>query len=138
MLKVSASLCVLTLIAFAGAAIAAQPVLSNGVQIREIQGKATKIRKPAKVDIGPEETTADKHLTPKATYHPTKHTYKGAWFANQPSLEAGEAAIAEDLHKQRCHGHPISNVTFVLSNVTHENDVFVQLYGAEVRGSYEC
>ena len=69
------------------------------------------------------------------------HTFSGAWFADEGSVQDGENAIETDLWQGVCGGgnHQLTNMHFNPYTYTHTNFVFWQDYSASgISGSFTC
>jgi hypothetical protein len=75
------------------------------------------------------------------TWQQVRHTFSGAWFANEGSVQDGENAIETDLWQNVCGGgnHQLTNMQFNSFTYTHTNFVFWQDYSATgISGSFTC
>lgn len=75
------------------------------------------------------------------TWESDTHTFSGAWFANEGSLQDGENAIENDLWQTVCGGgnHVLTNMHFNSFTYTHTDFFFWQDYSASgISGSFTC
>ena len=75
------------------------------------------------------------------TWESVTHTFSGAWFANEGSVQDGENAIQGDYWQSTCGGgnHQLTNMHFNSFTYTHTNFGFWQDYSASgLSGSFTC
>jgi hypothetical protein len=69
----------------------------------------------------------------------TRETFAGAWFADQPSLAAGEKAIRDDLKPRCTHGAHLTDLRFLPYRYVETNYYFWKSFTAyHVGGIFEC
>ena len=75
------------------------------------------------------------------TFESVTHTFSGAWFADEGSIQDGENAIENDLRQSVCGGgnHKVTNMHFNRYTYIHTDYIFWQDYSATgISGSFTC